>query len=304
MRIAFLGLGLIGGSIARALRTADPTSRIVAWTPGGRGPRAALEAGAIDEAASSVAEAIRGADLVVLAAPPLDCLRLLGELPASEATITDVASTKASIVEQADRLGLRFVGGHPMAGRETTGFEAASADLFIERPWVVVPGRRAGLEDVARVEWLARAVGARPIHMDGPAHDAAVAGISHLPLVLAAALVEAVAGTPGAPAPGWPDARRLAASGWRDMTRLARGDVAMGTGIAVSNAGALADRIRVLRAVLDGWLRDLEGTGDGSGAGSGAGPDAAAIEGRLADATAVLEASGAVTRDAPEPSSR
>ncbi|MBM4409102.1 MAG: prephenate dehydrogenase/arogenate dehydrogenase family protein [Chloroflexi bacterium] len=294
MRIAFLGLGLIGGSIARALRAADPATQIVAWTPGGRGPGAALDAGAIDSLAPSVAVAIGGADLVVLAAPPLDCIRLLGELSACEATITDVASTKAAIVEQGDGLGLHFVGGHPMAGRETIGFESASADLFVDRPWVVVSGRWARPVDVERVEWLARAVGARPIRMDGLAHDAAVAGISHLPLVLAAALVEAVAGAPGAPADGWAEARLLAASGWRDMTRLARGDVAMGTGIAVSNAGALADRIRALRAVLDGWLRDLEADGTG--------PDPAALEQRLADARAVLESAASVTADRPEAS--
>ena len=144
-----------------------------------------------------------------------------------------------------------------------------------------MPGQAAGPDDVARVEWLARAVGARPIQLGAAAHDRAVAGISHLPLVLAAALVEAVAGRPDAPADGWPDARLLAASGWRGMTRLARGDVEMGAGIAISNAVELAARIRELQAVLDGWLSDLDpATG---------GPDARALEARLQAAKAVLE---------------
>jgi len=112
--------------------------------------------------------------------------------------------------------------------------------------------------------------------MDAATHDAAVAGISHLPLVLAAALVEAVAIGDGDPAAkGRPFIPDLSAGGWRDMTRLARGDVSMGAGIAATNAAALADRIRDLQAVLDGWLRDLEASG---------GPDAAAITARLAAA--------------------
>jgi prephenate dehydrogenase len=111
--------------------------------------------------------------------------------------------------------------------------------------------------------------------MEARAHDAAVAGISHLPLVLAAALVESVT-----EAAGWNEARRLAASGWRDMTRLARGDVTMGTGIAVSNGMELAIRIRAARDVLDGWLVDLEAG------------DVDAVGRRLARARAALEEAG------------
>ena len=116
-----------------------------------------------------------GADLVVLAAPPTECLALLDELAGPvaaflgpDAVVTDIASTKGAIVHHATTLGLRFVGGHPMAGRETTGFEAADADLFRERPWVVVPGR-ADAEAVARVEALATACGANPFTLDARA---------------------------------------------------------------------------------------------------------------------------------------
>lgn len=301
-----LGLGLIGGSVARALRRTGAPVEIVGWTPSGRGPALAQAAGVIDVAPRPLADAILGADLIVLAAPPLDCAWLLDEIAgpiryarSADATITDVSSTKAAIVARADERGVPFVGGHPMAGRETTGYESATDDLFVDRPWVVVPGAQARPADLERVEWLARAVGARPVRMTADDHDRAVAGISHLPLVLAAALVEAVAGAPGAPVAGWDEGRLLAASGWRDMTRLARGDVAMGTGIAVSNAGPLAARIRQILAVLDGWLRDLEG--------NGAGPDPASIERRLTDAKAVLEtaspASAAVTPGDAGPSS-
>jgi len=264
MRIAFLGFGLIGGSVARALRrdSAPPESTLVAWTPSGVGARQAVADGILDVVAGSPQEAVERAGLIVLAAPALDCLGLLDGLGgpwraalAQDATVTDVASTKAAILALAESHGLPFVGGHPMAGRETAGYAASTDDLFVERPWVVIPSRSATDRDVAAVEWLARACGARPLRMDAATHDAAVAGISHLPLVLAAALVEAVAGA-GTSRPFAPD---LTAGGWRDMTRLARGDVAMGAGIAATNGDALADRIRDIRTVLDGWLVDLDG---------------------------------------------
>ncbi len=221
------------------------------------------------------------AELVVLAAPPLECLQLLDRIvPASSATITDVASTKGAIVARADEIGLRFVGGHPMAGRETAGYAASTAELFVDRPWVVVAGARATAADTGRVEALARACGARPVQLAASAHDDAVAAISHLPLVLSAALVESVAG-----ADDWPVARSLAATGWRDMTRLARGDVAMGAGIAATNAAALSSRIRELRDVLDGWLRDLEAV-------DAARPDVARLAARLEAARSALDEPG------------
>lgn len=282
MLVAFLGFGLIGGSIARALRGAggSPDLRLVAWTPNGTGPERAVADGVLDAAAHSPAEAIGGADLIVLAAPPLDCLGLLDELGgpgraslARGVTITDVASTKAAIVVRAASHGLPFVGGHPMAGRETSGYGAATADLFVDRPWVVVRGDGATERDVHAVEALALACGARPIGMDAAAHDAAVAGTSHLPLILAAALVEAVVGADaGADRTDRPFLPELTAGGWRDMTRLARGDVVMGTGIIVTNGPALAGRIRDVRSVLDGWLAELDRPG---------GPDEGAVADRL-----------------------
>jgi prephenate dehydrogenase len=287
MRVALLGLGLIGGSVARALRAAtmdDPTTAwsIAAWTPGGAGPRTAAAEGVIDLAAATPEAAIDGADLVVLAGPVPVCIDQLDELAGAwrsaltpGAVITDVASTKGALVLRATALGLRFVGGHPMAGRETSGYAASSADLFVDRPWVVVP---ATDEDATeRVEVLARACGARPVRMAATAHDDAVAAISHLPLVVAAALVEAVA----VDRPDWPAVAPLAASGWRDTTRLARGDATMGAGIVATNAPAIASRLRDLIAVLEGWLTELERPG---------GPDAIVVADRLQAARARLEA--------------
>jgi prephenate dehydrogenase len=255
-RIAFLGFGLIGGSIAMAIHAAGYAGRLAAWTPDGRGPDAGRRLELLDDAARDATAAVAGAGLVVVASPPLAAIGMVralgGDLAralAPGAVVTDVASTKAAIGSAAREAGLRYVGGHPMAGRETTGVESATSDLFVDRPWVVVRDDDTRPEDVDVVVNLAVATGARPLLLSAEEHDAAVAAISHLPLVLSAALVESVAG-----AADWPVAQALAASGWRDMTRLAKGDPEMGAGIVATNAAAIVERLGALRDVLDDWI--------------------------------------------------
>jgi prephenate dehydrogenase len=284
MQIAFLGLGQIGGSIARAASAAGLATRVSAWSPTGAGPRSATADGIV--AATTAADAIRGADLIVLAAPPLACLGLLDELAGPlaiaigpDAVITDVASTKAAIVERARSRGLRFVGGHPMAGREAAGYEAADPDLFRGRPWVLVPAVPADPEADARVVALATACGARPIHLAADVHDGAVAAISHVPLVVSIAIAESMAREPG-----WETARELASGGWAGMTRLARGDVAMGVGILATNGPATAARLRRFRDAISGWI-DLLADGNA---------DPAAMDSRL-------RAARSLALDLPEP---
>ena len=289
MKIAFLGLGLIGGSVALAVRAAPSYAgaTLAAWTPSGDGPARALAAGTLDEAPADPVDALRDADLVILAAPPLACVALVlrmgadGDLAgilAPHATVTDVASTKRVVAEAALQAGVPFVGGHPMAGREASGFDAADAGLFRDRPWVVTAGANGG--DQAAVRALALACGARVVEMGPARHDRLVAAISHLPLVTSVALVEAVAGTGIAPAPDWADAARIAATGWRDTTRLARGDVTMGAEILATNGEAVAAVLRDYRDRIDGWLALLEAQG---------GPDAGALGVRLAAAKARLD---------------
>lgn len=287
-RIAFIGFGLIGGSIALALRESGHSARLAAWTPNGDGPAGGLRRGLLDVASESTAGALDGAGLVILAGPPLSVISTLGELGgaldsslADGATITDVASTKRLVVEAAQAQKLRFVGGHPMAGRETSGVGSATSGLFVDRAWVIVPSERATPTDTDRVEALAVAVGARPTRMTAAEHDAAVAAISHLPLVLAASLVEGVATSPGG-GESWPAARLLAASGWADMTRLARGDPEMGAGILATNAGPVAERLHTLRGVIDSWLVLLDDDRGSAGA--------AAIHARLEAARRALQA--------------
>jgi prephenate dehydrogenase len=287
-RIAFIGFGLIGGSIAAALSEAGVPSELVAWSPSGDGPRAGLAAGLIDTAATSAAEAIRDSDLIVLAGPPLAVLDWIDQLAgpqrgrlAEGATVTDVASTKSAIVARAEARHLPFVGGHPMAGREASGVAAATAELFSDRPWVIVETSTARAHDLARAEALATLVGARPIHLTAVEHDAAVAAISHLPLVAAVALVEAVSGA-GVGLEGWATARVLAASGWADMTRLARGNPTMGAGILATNSGPIVAELRAYRDVIDAWIQALDGS---------SGPvDADSLIARLEAARATLAA--------------
>lgn len=286
-RIAFLGFGLIGGSIALALRDAGSSAELTAWTPVGAGPAEGLRRGLLDSVQSDPAAAIEGAGLVVLAGPPLSVLGALDVLAgplrprlADGATITDVASTKGRIVKRGGALGLPFVGGHPMAGREKSGVSAATADLFGGRPWVIVPPDGAAANQVEVVEALALGTGAVPIRMTADEHDAAVATISHLPLVVAAALVESVAG-PSVGGSTWPLARRLAATGWSDMTRLAKGDPEMGAGILATNADAVTASLRDLRRTLDTWIELLE---------AGAEQHAPDLQGRLQAARTALDA--------------
>jgi prephenate dehydrogenase len=288
MRVGFLGLGLIGGSVARALRASGGDWWVGAWTPVGTGPRAALAAGAIDAAFDDAAALVAESDVVVLAAPPVACVELLGLLggvwrPALRpgVTVTDVASTKLALQQAAAHARLPWVGGHPMAGRETSGFDAAEATLFHGRPWVITGAIGGG--DPAVVRALATACGAVPMELEAAEHDGLVAAISHLPLLTSVALVESVTGSPGAAPADWAAASALAASGWRDTTRLARGDTSMGAEIAATNAGPLAARLRAYRDAIDVWLELLEAPG---------GPDAGAIRARLNAAKDRLEQRG------------
>jgi arogenate dehydrogenase (NADP+) len=157
----------------------------------------------------------------------------------------------------------------------------ALADLFVGRPWVTVPGAFARLQDGERIRDLIEACRALQVPMTAQAHDRAVAAISHMPLVLSAALVEAVAGGPDEPERAdWDAVRALAATGWASMTRLARGEVAMGAGIAATNGPAIAGRLRDVRAEIDEWIAELERDG---------GPSAEALQRRFATAKGRLE---------------
>lgn len=231
--VAVVGLGLVGGSLARALRAAG--HRVV----GVDRPqvcRKALRARAVDATVSTV-EVAADCDVVVLAAPPRASRALLGRLAGMARpglVVTDVGSVKGPIVREARRLGLRsFVGGHPMAGTERQGFAASRADLFRGAAWWIVPAEDERATRLVRR--LVRTVGARPVGIDAEGHDRVVAFLSHAPQMASWALLEAARRDPVA-------RRHLAAAGpgFRDMTRLARSPVALWREILDENRNEVA----------------------------------------------------------------
>lgn len=218
--VTLVGLGLMGGSLARALRGIDRPPRIAAWTATGIEPRAAFAAGVIDAAPRTLAEALEGADLVVVATPVGATLALLPDIlerAPEHAVVTDVCSLKAPICEAVAALAFeRFAGAHPMAGSHESGWAAARADLYHGAVVWVTP---AAPGPAAAVRSLWSALGAHPESIDPGVHDALMARVSHVPQVLASTL-----------AAGLRDAGITRASlgpGGRDMTRLAASDPAL-----------------------------------------------------------------------------
>jgi prephenate dehydrogenase len=243
--VAVAGLGLIGGSLARAL------SREGYRVIGLDRPavlRRARRARAIAASAPSLADALARADVLVLAAPPrvnLALLRQAARRARPGLVITDVGSVKRPICAEAARLGLRdFVGGHPLAGTERAGFEASSAGLFAGRSWILTPS--AGGERAARVvSALARSTGARPVRLTPAAHDRAVALLSHVPQLVSWALFAAVRADPMG-------ARhlRIAGPGFRDMTRLARSPRRLWRQILAQNRAEVRRGLAAFRRAL------------------------------------------------------
>ena len=255
--IAIVGFGLIGGSIALAIRERWPSIRITAVD------RAAVLAhaagsGAIDKAAQQVAD-LGGNDLVILAAPVEQNVRLLPEAAAiigDGGLITDVGGTKRDIVSMACTLsGARaaFVGGHPIGGAEHGGFAFARADLFRGRPWILTPNGSASQEVIARLTGFIKSLGARPTTMDAEEHDRLMAFLSHLPQLTVSALMEVVG--EGTSSSGL----RLAGRGLVDSTRLASSPADVWRDVCVSNAddiGVALDRLIARLQELRAGLSD------------------------------------------------
>lgn len=235
--VAIIGLGLIGGSLGLALKRAE--SEAVDVVGFARRPETADRArqmGAIDRVEGSLASAVDKADLVILATPTMSIKEILSQigphLPAGCA-VTDVASTKAQVMQWAEESlpqSISFVGGHPMAGKELSGIEVADADLFKGCTYCIVPGRGASEGAVQTVVAVAHKVGAHHVLLSAAEHDRFVAGISHLPLVLASALVMATTQSPQ-----WPKMSGVAATGYQSTTRLASQHPRMNRDICLTN---------------------------------------------------------------------
>lgn len=246
-RVAIVGLGLIGGSIALAVKRRWPAVPVVA-----------IDRVAVIETALTMRAADAGgddlglaadADLVVLAAPVLQNMAALEILPArltGAAVITDVGSTKRMMADAARRLPerLSFVGGHPLAGAAVSGLEAARPDLFDDRPWILTGAGRAPQQAVASLTRFITGLRAIPHHMDAVEHDRLLAYISHLPQLAVSALMHVVGGRVGA------DGLALAGRGLHDTTRLASSPAPAWRDIVVTNADNVSSALDDLIAAL------------------------------------------------------
>jgi prephenate dehydrogenase len=255
MRIAVLGVGLIGGSIGLAAKEHVEEAEVVGF---GRDPdrlELARDRGAIDRAATSIEDAVDGAQLCFACAPVgvlPELVRAALDASGDDTLVTDVGSTKQDLVRRTP--DPRFVGGHPIAGAETAGVEHARADLFQDAVWYLTPHEQSGGLLYERLHRFVVDVGARPVAVDAETHDRLVAVFSHLPHVLANVLASQAA----ARLSEHGDALRQVGPSFRDMTRVAGANTAMWSDIYRSNRAAIAEEIRGFRAELEEVERRLE----------------------------------------------
>jgi len=273
-RVTIVGLGLIGGSVGLGLKRwaeanrADgkPALDVTGFDTDLEQQQYAQKLKAVDHAAWDLSRAVADADLVVLATPVAamrETLEAIAPRLKAGATVTDTGSTKADVLRWADELLPRtvaFVGGHPMAGK-TQSIEGADADLFKGATWCVAPSVRADDEAVRTVLGLVAALGAEPFFVDPIEHDAFVAGVSHLPFVLSAALMRTVSRDPS-----WRDMKSLTAGGFRDVSRLAAGSPEMHRDILLTNRAAVTRWIDAVQATLAELRADLQQEPDAAGA--------------------------------------
>lgn len=263
-RLTIIGVGLIGGSLARALRKAGVVNEIVGCGRNEGALRRAVEIGVIDRYTLDMAQAVRGADMIVIAVPVGsmgEVFRTIVPVLDNQAVITDVGSTKGSVVEAAlnacGTVPINFVPGHPIAGTERSGVEASFAELYQRRRVILTPLPETNPEAVAKVHAMWQAAGAEVESMAVQHHDEILAATSHLPHILAFGLVDSLA--------RMEDTReifRYAAGGFRDFTRIASSDPQMWTDICLANRTALLQ-------MLGHFAEDLAGINEAIDKGDG-----------------------------------
>lgn len=250
--VAILGTGLIGGSIGLRIRRERPAAVIVGYDGDPASAARALERGAVTTTKETPEEAVAGAGLVVLALPVDRMAAALkgisGTVPSTSA-ITDVGSAKTEVVLRGEEsFGGRFVGGHPMAGSEQGGIESADADLFEGARWILTPTERTDAAAYRQVTELVASMGASVVALDPHVHDVLLARISHVPQIVAGAVVAAAASGGDQPAH-----LALAANGFRDVTRIAASPPDLWVAILRSNPEAVLEGL----ARVQGGLADV-----------------------------------------------
>ncbi|HEX77435.1 MAG TPA: prephenate dehydrogenase [Dehalococcoidia bacterium] len=245
MSIAIIGLGLIGGSLGLALKRSTPAGLdTVGYAPHPETVALAQRLGAVSRTAASPEEAVQGAAVVILSTPVLAIKGLLERiaphLPPG-CLVTDTASTKVQVMAWAQEYlpaGVDFVGGHPMAGKESRGIQVAEPGLFQGCCYCLTPAPHTSPQAVQKMVKLVEQIGARPCFIEAAEHDYVVAAISHLPALLSSALVWLTTQDPS-----WPKMAQLAAGGYRDLSRLASGDPRMMRDICLTNRDSIASWI-------------------------------------------------------------
>ncbi|NEW06064.1 prephenate dehydrogenase [Paenibacillus sp. SYP-B3998] len=266
MKIAIFGVGLIGGSLALCYK-GKPEYTVVGHSPNPKSVEKLLKRNVVDVATTSMREAVEGADYIFLCVPVgmLDAyLRQLAELPLKQGCIiTDVGSTKGSITESAASInieGVHFIGGHPMAGSERHGVEAASSHLFENAFYVLTPASGTPQVEVDRLASLLKSTKAQIVQVGAREHDDIVGAISHLPHIIAVALVNQVRGYNATN----PLYQNLAAGGFRDITRIASSEPMIWRDILVNNREVLLRLIKDWNLEISRFIELLE-SGDGEG---------------------------------------
>jgi len=262
--VAIVGLGLMGGSLAAALRSRRPDVHVFGVARRPETLQGSLANGLIESGSTSLGEVIPEAQVVVLAVPARVIAQQVGEVAPQlrqGAVLTDLGSTKGEIVAAMERSGRspQCVGGHPMCGKERSGLAEADALLYKGATWAICLTRDSLPEAVGLVAALATEVGAKPLPMKPGHHDAIVARTSHLPYVVAACLARAVARDVSDD-----DIRELSAGGYRDTTRLAASDVGMMLDILLTNREQVLASLSTFREQLDdlvALLRSADETG-------------------------------------------
>lgn len=250
--LAVLGLGLIGGSLAAALKARSQVGRVLGWGRSEASLARGAALGHIDDYSLDLAQVLTSADVVVIATPTLVTEKLLATLiddwPA-HAVITDVASVKGNLLDVVRaRAGVEppnLVLAHPIAGSERSGVDAARAELFVDHRVILTPTRATDPAALARVRGMWSGVGAEVVDMDVARHDAVLAATSHLPHALAYTLVNCLSKQDSQA-----DIFRFAAGGFRDFTRIASSDPQMWHDISLANSAALLDAIDAFSAEL------------------------------------------------------
>ncbi len=251
-QITIIGLGLIGASLAMAIKKKRLPVRIIGTSRRERTIKTALKRRMIDQGVPDPKKAVSGSDLVIIAVPisrMVHTLKMIAPHLKPGAIVTDVGSTKEMIVGAAEKIvpkGRFFVGGHPMAGSEHTGIDSARADLFEGNPYILTPTKKTNAAALLVLGSFLKRLNVRLIKLPPARQDTLVAGISHLPLAVAASLTSAICSFKDKG-----DFAAVASSGFRDTTRVASGDPILGLDLFATNKKAVLTMIRSFKRSLD-----------------------------------------------------